>query len=319
VHSICTIAYPHNVLVLTSQSGVLLSSLRSGTTLAITEAFEVRKIKCADGWFVVAKSARTLSESTLQSLRRQFAALHALQSLPIQLRQSVPEPRFFNEENGTLVMSLLKGASLNSILRWRGNALAGAFSRPRLRSIGYSVGNWLSRFQAATLSESHRHVHHEFLNRLERNFAGCDGPGLSGEVLRRVRDRAEQLSANLNGSSICTAGSHGEFLPQNILVQGTSIGVVDFDTYSLQTSIYDDLAKFLTYLRLLAGKPQYSRNAVLEVIQGFGEGYGNNFNVQLLRLNQLNAIFEIMSDKRVRPLRARSRRRLEHVLLATLG
>ena len=170
------------------------------------------------------------------------------------------------------MMSLLPGVSLNSILRRQGNAVSGAFYYGRLREIGHAIGTWLSRFHAASLSEPREHIHIDFLHQLRRNLGCCGGLGLSGGVLHRVRDRAEQLSADLNGSPIPSAGSHGEFLPQNILVQGISIGVVDFDTYSAQTSIYDDLAKFLGYLRLLASKPQYSRAAMMEMMQGFWRG-----------------------------------------------
>jgi hypothetical protein len=138
----------------------------------------------------------------------------------------MPEPLFLNEEDGTLVMSMLPGVSLNSILRWQGNVILGPLCCGRLREIGHAVGSWLSKFHAATVSEPKRHVHDEFLNQLDRNLACCGGLEISGEVLRRVRDRAEQLSANLNGSPIPSAGSHGEFLPQNVLVQGTGIGVV---------------------------------------------------------------------------------------------
>ena len=317
-HSLSTFSSLGTIALSGSRSEFVLPKLRSGLLIASTSSFDIRRVKCADGQFLVAKCAKKMTESTDRSLRRQFAALHELRSLPYGvLRDSVPEPVLFDEENGVLIMTVLPGSSFNTMLRSRANVVLGAFWRTRLHRIGYKVGEWLSRFHLATVSRPLRHVHHEFIAELEANLVRCGRQGISDEVLRRVRDRAKATSALQEGKPVYAAGSHGEFLPQNVLVRGVDIAVVDFDTYASGTPVYRDLSVFLAYLRLLASKPKYSRTAVNAVVGGFTIGYGNRFDPELLQLHLLKAVCEIITEKPYGRVLVHDRTRWEKVLLET--
>jgi thiamine kinase-like enzyme len=91
------------------------------------------------------------------------------------------------------------------------------------------------------------------------------------------------------------AASHGEFLPQNILIHGSRVGVVDFETYSGAAPVTRDLATFLTYIKMLEPKGiKYSHKTLKELARSFLEGYGNNFNIPHLRLQMIDVMLEIL-------------------------
>ena len=270
--------------------------IKPGRFFTQTEAFEIRKVQ-SHGERLIAKCAIEPRHS-IHSLRRQFSALRELNCLlGDELEHTIPRVVSLEEEVGVLLTTFIPGIPLTSLLRWRANVIASTWSRNYFRKVGHSVGQWLRKFHTATGFDSHVHDHAGFMNELDKNLSHCSDLGFFKAVLPTVRDRAEQLSAALRSSLVRTAGSHGEFLPQNILIRGTDVGVIDFETYRSAAPVYRDLAAFLAYLKTLEGKGKYSRKSLRELASAFREGYGNYISVPQLHLHMINVILEIVHDR----------------------
>jgi hypothetical protein len=101
------------------------------------------------------------------------------------------------------------------------------------------------------------------------------------------------------------AAAHGELLPQNILIDKSRAGIVDFDSYKTQAPVYRDVSTLLAYLKLLASKGKYSRKA-LETYSSdsFVSGYDGSLNLDLLRLFMVNAMLKLIHERPPRFLKA---------------
>jgi len=115
------------------------------------------------------------------------------------------------------------------------------------------------------------------------------------------------------------AASHGEFLPQNIMISKTEVGVVDFETFSSAGSVHRDLATFLAYIGLLTGKAKYSRTALLGLAHGFVDGYGNDFNLQLFQGEFLKCTLELACESNSATLSRLSTRQIDGALTKALS
>jgi hypothetical protein len=176
------------------------------------------------------------------------------------------------------------------------------------------VGCWLKKFHSATSRPPAAHVHRDYMNEIEVVYSKSRSLGISEAVLNRLREVQSRLSSAQENASVRKAGSHGEFLPQNILISKLEVGVVDFDTFSWARSVHRDLATFLAYVGLLAAKIKYSRTALRALAEGFLGGYGNAFNLQLLQSEFLKCTLELAYDSNSANLSRLSARRIEGAL-----
>ena len=246
---------------------------------------------------VVAKCARTISEKTRASLHNEYLALREISCLESVLpERSFPEPILFREDDCVLFMSALPGVALSRRLKWRANAITGRCYKPWLEDVGWKAGRWLRKFHSMTPPGSTPHNHGAFIKDFQENVAHCTALGMSESILVRTSARAEELSRSLNGNSVSTAPSHGDFLPQNLLVYGTEIGVTDFAEYRSSAPIYLDVAAFLAYILLLQQKAKYSDDALEKLANSFVAGYGEGYSKDLVQLYMLNAVLRMVRD-----------------------
>jgi len=264
----------------------------------------------------VAKCARNPEEG-FRSLRSEFSALQDIaRRTGDALTDSIPRPITFLEDEGVLVLSDIGGAPLASKLRWKGNVLLGWQNLVTMRNIGRALGGWLTNFQGATAARALAHNHRKYLERFDRNLSLTRQLGISTTALRRVRDRAEAISASFEGTLMCAAAAHGDFLPQNILLEGLRPKVIDFAAHCARAPVYRDVAAFTGYIALLASKKKYSNRALGVLIKYFFQEYEGSLNGSPLRIFVLKSMLQIIGYGPDRLPSAHTLRRLENVLIA---
>jgi aminoglycoside phosphotransferase (APT) family kinase protein len=252
----------------------------------------------------------------LRSLRKEHSALIDVdQRVGDALLGSLPRPILLLEPEGMLVVSGVPGIVLERELQQEANVLLGWRRVAKMGRTGFAIGSWLKSFHQATAAGKQEHHHSDYLRELDSNLYRARQLGILSDVLQRVRDQAEAASYPLIGTLVQTAAGHGDFIPQNILVSEGRVGVIDFGSYWTETPVYRDLAAFLAYVALLAGKAQYSRSALEALASRFLRGYTTRLNPQLLRAFVLNAILRITNDASCGTTRARDTRRIENLLL----
>ena len=235
-----------------------------------------------------------------ESIRGEFKTLQELQKvLGVPLRRTVPRPLLLLENEGTIFFSFVPGTSMSATLRRDANAITARFNivgRKRLEVCGRRVGKWLRAFHDATAAPEQAFDHEDFCIRLESLMAKCGPLGFPSSILTAVRASAVTLSAASSGCAIPAAASHGDFLPQNVLLDDGQPGVIDFASFASSGPVYTDLATFAAYLMILGRKPLYSRRVMESVIREFLTKYSSVLNESVLRLYLVRAVLRITTD-----------------------
>src|SRR5207302_36556 len=142
----------------------------------------------------------------------------------------------------------------------------------RMDMIGRHIGEWLSTFHTATRVEDRKHDHDSYSFELSRLISRCHSFGLSASMLNGVERAALSLSESSRACLSPVAAMHGDFIPQNILVQKDITRVVDFASFCRQAPVYSDLARFVAYLMILGSKPFYCQSILESVTRHFFVG-----------------------------------------------
>jgi hypothetical protein len=179
--------------------------------------------------------------ATLQELANLARARNLL---GLTLGRSVPEPLLALPKRGTLVTSKIPGLPLALILKKHANRLVGPFRRYTLGETARRVGGWLRGFQDATAGEPVPYNRDSYLADLEKRLLEVQEKGFEPSLIRQILQKASLRSAPLSGRLISTAAKHGDFIPQNILIEGVGVGVVDFEGFGEREAVYDDLGMF---------------------------------------------------------------------------
>ena len=111
-------------------------------------------------------------------------------------------------------MSDVGGLSLETQLRFQANVAMGRLHLVSMRNIGRALGGWLRTFQDVTAAPTQPHNHRNYLQRFDEHLSRTRQFGVSPTALRHVRDRAEAISASRDGTPMCVASAHGDFLPR---------------------------------------------------------------------------------------------------------
>jgi hypothetical protein len=189
------------------------------------------------------------------------------------LEQSVPEPLLALPKKGILVTSKLPGTPLTATLKKYGNRLCGPFSVSAIRETAQRAGKWLKTFQDATRSEPLAFDTDSFLADLEGRLSRLHSRGfelgLAAEILKHV---SLQI-ASFDGKLIPAAARHGDFIAQNVLIEGDRVGVVDFEGFAERDAVYEDLGTFLGYLLVLGTRLPYSPPSLEAARLGFLSGF----------------------------------------------
>jgi hypothetical protein len=207
-------------------------------------------------------------------LRREWRSLNVLHArLGPALRDSLPQPLGLYGRGTVLIVGAVEGTPLSSVLKYEANLVTGPFRAARLTTIGFKTGEWLRHFHAATARSPVLHDHESFCQNVDaalaRISAQCGSTGLES-----ARQRLIGASAQLDGQPLDAAARHGDFLPQNILVDGDAIRVVDLEGYRPKETVHCDAGHLLGYMLMLGRRRGYRPQALRCFTQGFITAYG---------------------------------------------
>ena len=235
--------------------------------------------------------------AAMECVAREYNALITLRkTVGVELAASIPAPLGMFPGTKALVMEKLPGTSLDVILKRKANRLGGVFWRGKARGVGGLIASWLKRFHGATQQLVGQHNSPLYLASLAALLKRCVQRGLDPAAAHGIQQMAERASQKLDGVATETAARHGDFIPQNVLLDGNHVALVDFENFSECDLIYEDLGTFLAYLRLQAGSPLYSRAALRDLAEGFISGYGGAASAGILGLYTLKAAVQNGSE-----------------------
>lgn len=269
---------------------------------------------------MVAKSVRgNHAPAAKQFLRREYDALLRIEErLGDDLAGTVPHPLFFLEHstctcrdrvctslNGpwlsadeTIFTTFLEGVPFSQILRREANVLSGwseLLTGRRLQHRSRNIGKWLHRFHEYTAGSPRLHDHNSFIQALGLRLDQCTF-GFSASFVSELKQAADEFSRSFSSTLVDTAAGHGDFLPQNILIAGEHIHILDFGSFRTEAPVYADVSQFVGYLMLLSRKPAYSRSAVERAARHFLAGYHSKLHAGLLRLYVIRSVIRILLD-----------------------
>jgi hypothetical protein len=254
-----------------------------------------------------------------ETVRREYTALVELQSTASEeVLATIPAPLALLPEIHALVETKLPGEPLTAILRERANRLACTWSRHRIADAGRRTGEWLRMFHTATRQPEREFPVERFLaesrsdiERLARQSQhGAALGALERDLVRAVRLRGDRPEP--------CAARHGDFVPQNVLIDRSAIGIVDFEYYGRTDTVMFDLGSFTSYLVMLATNPLYSRSALRRLETSFLDAYGA-LDLGLLALYRLEAAIRNAVELDVTTSRGRRRRQRFEARLVQLA
>lgn len=208
------------------------------------------------------------------------------------LCQSVPRPVRHYPEFAALVT---KGAPGVQLERFLSRAIRSIYSSRTGMAIelAHRVGTWLREFHECTKSDGAIYSHREIAAYCMHRLQIMINDGLSGidrEYPDVVRKLAERADASPLAAGIFVCGQHGDFAPHNILTDGVRISVIDFGGYKLGVNIHDVIS-FLEKVRRMQERVLSNKSAVMQINQGFMDGYG--LNVQELASSDTQSLIQI--------------------------
>jgi glycosyltransferase involved in cell wall biosynthesis len=241
-------------------------------------------------------SFRSASEAE-EDLVREYRAIEAVRKRAPSLAEGgLPLPLLVAPDQRAIVFEKLPGTKLSAILKRDANLLTGAFGRWEVRRVAWLVGRWLKGFHEATRQPPGRYTSHTYLANLARQLDRGAAVELSPEAKLEVWELAREVSDRAGGETVPNAARHGDFIPQNILVDRNRIALVDFENFSEYDTIYEDLGTFIAYLTMLKISPFYSRGGLETAVRSFVEGYGESLSRDMLGLYVVKAVATVVGE-----------------------
>jgi len=245
--------------------------------------------------YVVAKRIRDPQPGTLDFLQREYDALQKIREVAgDSLAGTFPDALLFSRKR--IVLSMVAGVSLDKQLKRTANVLTGWLSTRQMEKTGRQVAAWLGRFHELMRCDDVGHDHEKYAVEFGMLLPKCAPFGVAAATLRDVREAAFRLSHDLQSRSMPAAASHGDFIPQNILIHQGKVGVIDFASYSDRAPVYRDVAHFVGYLLLLGVKPIYAGKPLLVLASSFLAAYPFPLDSALLRIFLIKALLRLISD-----------------------
>ena len=192
--------------------------------------------------YAIAKVTRESSQRL--ALEQEFNALEALQEkLSQEFRLTVPKPLTLLAQGGgptVLLESFIADRSLYVEMR---NSLR---PRQRVRDHLRQAREWLAEFQRATRKEEGRFeetvIRTHVKDPLER-FRQHGELSVHEEQLMR---HTIQMAEKLQGESLFLTARQGDFWPRNFILNGDTVGVVDWEHFRGESDPFSDLFMFAT-------------------------------------------------------------------------
>ena len=171
------------------------------------------------------------------ALEREFAALqHLKRTLPVEISRTVPDPMaFFQTGRGSVLLeSALAGSSIYFQMRNM------PVTARRIEEHFEAAFRWLLKFHRSTVRHSLK-LEDLFRRDWPEDFAEEE------EFSRDARiktDSLEEDAVRLGAEVIPVAAVQGDFWTRNILTDGRSVGVVDWEDYTSEGAPMDDAFMF---------------------------------------------------------------------------
>ncbi len=239
---------------------------------------------------------RTPAEAE-EDVIREFNALETVRKrMGSVLEGSLPLPLVALPEAKAIMFEKLPGIPLSVILKRHANWLTGRFRQRKVCEIARLVGRWLRQFHESMRQPPARHDSRMFLAKLTQQLDRCAAAVLSPDTALRIRQLACRESEKADGQIVPRAARHGDFIPQNILVDRCRVALVDFENFSECDVIYEDVSTLIAYLTVLGGSPLYSPETLEEASRSFIDAYGEWVRDELLNLYVLKGAVTIAAE-----------------------
>lgn len=252
------------------------------------------------GSLVAVKHVRVNGVPAKNSIQNEFRILRELEdTLGESLSRTIPRPLLLLENEGTIIFTLVPGIPFDRLLRQHANVLTARLNIVGARALdrhAHRIGQWLRAFHDATAVPAESFDPSRFCVDLDSLIAKFASRGFEHASLSKIREEAVTQSASASGSPIPAAATHGDFLPQNILLEDGEPGIIDFASCSRSAPVYVDLSHFVGYLLILSRKTLYDEKTIESVIEEFWRGYAKKLDPTILRLYVVRAILRINSD-----------------------
>jgi hypothetical protein len=232
----------------------------------------------------------TMSSSPEHAARvagAEFAALSWLRArVDHSLRETIPEPLAWIPGSPAVAMRKLDGITVGQLLRRHGSRVA-FWGRPVLGQIGARIGGWLRAMHNATRRPEAQLDAARLVSHIERSLAAATAQGLSEAAARGIREQVARAATQLGPTRLAHAARQGDFTVSNILIDGRSVRIVDFENFGESDAVYEDLASFVGYLRMLAHGALYSPARLKAMRAAFLRVYGQREDDPVLALYEL--------------------------------
>src|SRR5713226_58365 len=239
----------------------------------------------------VAKETVTREFAALESVRRRFNG---------PFLDTMPTPIALLAEGQAMVRTKLPGLSLKWILQRDANAVCGPLRRRGIGKMACAVGGWLQFFHEGTRKPPLLHNHQVLTDELTKQLQQCKSNGFDGDLLEHAMKSASLVSKRLEGQRVPAAARHGDFIPENILLDRNNVGVVDFQNFGECDVIYKDVSSFVTYVTIMSARPYYGRSALQTVLKNFLMAYDGALRHDLLTLYNLISMATLAARTRRR-------------------
>lgn len=198
-------------------------------------------------------------------------------------------------EHHAIVTEKVQGVKLNDLIRRHAARLHPHSCLSRLRQHCEEAGRWLRCVHERSRQETrHPDPARAFGERLEREARECVALGLDPGLVRPILARARQTLERHAPDTWPAVAAHNDFTPENIIVTGRGIVVVDYQAAEPSSTPYPDLAVFLTYLETFAKYPLYPATALRSLQTAFLEAYGQPWlSREVLTLFEIRALLTL--------------------------
>jgi SAM-dependent methyltransferase len=258
-------------------------------------------------------------EHAAQVAGEEFAALAWLRSrVDAGLRDTIPEPLAWFPGSPAMAMRKLDGITVGRLLRRHGTHVAPGGSA-RLAEIGTRIGRWLRAMHDATRSGDAPLDVDRLVRQIDTLLNRAAARGLPEATAGQVRDQVKYAAARLACHPVAHAARQGDFTVSNILVDGSSVRIVDFENFGESDAVHEDIGSLVGYLRMLAHGPLYSRASLDAMRRAFLSAYGQRADDSVLALYELKHALAVLAEFPGGSLLSRLRRRGMAAEIVTLA
>jgi aminoglycoside phosphotransferase (APT) family kinase protein len=210
-----------------------------------------------------------------RNLRREFEALtRVYATLRREEGLAAARPVACYPDLETLVTERIPGMTLRHMLHGYAVRWAATANVRRLEGVAFAIGHWLRAFQTAeshdttvSISSLRTYLDGRLARLVARRWLGISDRQRAG-----LLDYFDARASRLTTADLIEARSHGDFNPENIIVNGGSVGVVDFSMSQPAPRLLDVTHLYIG-LDVLRRRPWYRPTALSSAMAALLEGY----------------------------------------------